>query len=607
MTGHRAIIKLAGRVPNRDGLGSEIEIHTKSGVQVRQLFTERGIVSSELPQVHFGLGSDTMIEKITVRWPRGQVQTLENVPADQLITISEPAVPEGFKPPPARLNIAPQADAMFTESAAACGLKHSNTVRPFDEFTRERLLPRRLNGQGPALAVADVNGDGIEDVFVSGTAGQPGQLFLGRKDGTFEAAASQPWSTASEADGAGAVFVDVNGDGHPDLLVCLGGVQQERGDASLNDQLYLNDGHGNFTPAPAGTLPADGESTGAVAVADFDGDHRSDVFIGGRVVPGHYPDTPRSFLYHNVDGRLVDVTDSLAPGLRNVGLVTAATWADVDHDGHPDLLVATEWGPIHYFHNNGHGFDDQTQAAGLAGITGWWCSLAAVDVDGDGRIDLVAGNVGLNTKYHATAAEPTIMYAGDFDGRGREALIEAQYQDGKLYPARGRSKLAYTFPWLPKKYPTYQAYAQATVQDIFGADHLNAVHKFAATELASGVFRQQRDHTFKFEPLPRIAQIAPINTIIARDFDGDGKTDLYCVGNNFGPEPSTGRFDGSLGVLLKGDGHGGFEPILPADSGLSVTGEAHAAAAIDLPGSKRPAIIVARTEGPLLLFTPAKP
>jgi hypothetical protein len=384
-------------------------------------------------------------------------------------------------------------------------------------------------------------------------------------------------------------------------------VQQDQGDPRLTDQLYLNDGHGHFTLAPAGTLPADSESGGAVAVADFDGDHKIDVFVGGRVVPGHYPDTPRSFLYHNVGGKLVDVTDKLAPGLRNIGMVTAAAWCDVDHDGRPDLLVAVEWGPIAYFHNNGHGFDDWTAKSGLATVTGWWSSLAVADVNGDGRLDIIAGNVGLNTKYHASVAEPTVLFAGDFDGSGRNQLIEAQYQDGKLYPARGRSKLAYGFPWLPKKYTTYKAYSTATVEDIFGADHLAKVRKLTANQLASGVFVQQSNGTFQFQPLPRIAQIAPINAIVARDFDGDGKLDLYCVGNNFGPEPSTGRFDGSLGVLLKGDGHGGFTPLLPAKSGLSVTGEARSAVAVTLGGSKRPALVVARTEGPLLLFTPTKP
>ena len=603
-TGHRVEIKFAGRAPNLDGIGAELRIETASGVQMRQLFTERGIVSSEPPLVHFGLGNDTLIKKLTIHWPRGQVQVLENLPADQLLTISEPALAEGTKPAPAIFKTPARPDALFAESAVDHGLKHTNTLRPFDEFSRQRLLPRRFNGQGPALAVADVNGDGLDDIFVTGTAGQAGELFLGQPDGSFKSAPDQPWAEASEADDVGAVFLDVNGDGHPDLFITAGGVQKNQGDPLLNDRLYLNDGQGRFTLAPAGTLPADGESTSVVAAADFDGDGKIDVFVGGRVVPGKYPEAPRSFLYHNEGGKLVDVTDRLAPGLRNVGMVTAAVWVDIDGDKRPDLIVATEWGPVSYFHNTGHGFEDLTAKSGLAGVTGWWSALAVADVNGDGRPDLIAGNVGLNTKYRASAAEPTLLFAGDLDGSGKDQLIEAQYEDGKLFPLRGRSKLAYAFPWLPKKFPTYQAFSQATVEDIFGADHLAKVRKLAATELASGVFLQQKDGTFQFQPLPRFAQIAPINALIARDLDGDGKPDLFCVGNNFGPEANTGRFDGGLGVLLKGDGRGGFTPLSPAQSGLLVTGDARSAVTVHIPGKKQPAIAVSRCDGPVLLFTP---
>ena len=602
-TGHRAVIKLAGRVPNRDGIGAELRIETAAGVQVRQIFTERGIVASEPPVAHFGLGDDTVIKKLTIRWPLGQVQVLENLPADRLLTISEPVRDEKAPLAPARLQTPANPAAVFAESATARGLKHANALRPFDEFIRQRLLPHRLNNQGPALATADVNGDGLPDVFVTGTTGQAGELFLGQKDGSFVSAPDQPWAAAAEADDVGATFLDLNGDGHPDLYISAGGIQTDRGNALQNDRIYLNDGHGKFTLAPEGTLPADGESTGVVVAADFDGDGHTDLFVGGRAVPGKYPATPRSFLYHNVGGKLVDVTDTIAPGLRDIGMVTAAVWADLDGDGRPDLVVATEWGPVACFHNTGKKLENCTAAAGLAGVTGWWNALAIADVNGDGRPDIIAGNTGLNTKYRATATEPAVLYAGDLDGSGREQLIEAQYEGGKLVPLRGRSKLGYSFPWLAKKFPTYKAFANASLTDIFGADHLAAVRKLTATEMESGVFLQQKDGTFKFAPLPRTAQIAPINAIVARDLDGDGKIDLLCVGNDFSPEPSTGRFDGGLGLFLKGDGHGGFTPLSAAQSGILITGEARSAVALNPGGGQRPAVVVARCDGPLLLFT----
>ncbi|MEO6569178.1 MAG: VCBS repeat-containing protein, partial [Opitutaceae bacterium] len=606
VTGHRVVIKLAGRAPNLDAIGAELRIESASGVQVRQLFTERGITSSEPALVHVGLGADESIRKLTVHWPRGQVQVLENLPVDQLLTIAEPPL-DSAAAKPAILKTPARQNAWFSETSAAVhGLEHSNSVRLFDEFARQRLLPRRLNGLGPVLAVADVNRDGLDDVFVTGTAGQTSALFLGQNDNQFKRAREQPWANASDADGSGAAFLDLNGDGSLDLLVAGGGVQHERGAAALGLRVYLNNGKGEFAAAPDGLVPGDHESVAAIAGADFDGDGKMDVFAGGRIVPGKYPETPRSFLYRNTDGKLVDVTDELAPGLREIGLVTAAIFADLDGDKRPDLVLALEWGAITYFHNTGHGFENLTAKVGLAPVTGWWSALTMADVNGDGRLDLVAGNVGLNTKYHASAAEPTVLFSGDLDGSGNSRLIEAQYADGKLYPVRGRSKLAYAFPTLAKRFPTFKSLAQATVSDIFDPAKLTQARKLTATELASGVFLQQENGLFVFHPLPRQAQIAPINAIVARDFDGDGRIDLLAVGNNFGPEPNTGRFDGSLGVLLKGDGRGGFTALTPAESGLLVTGEARSAAAISLPGDPRPAIAVARSEGPLLFFQPAK-
>lgn len=604
-TGHRVMFKLEGRAPNRDAIGAELRIETASGVQVRQVYTERGVVASEPATVHFGLGEDTVVNKLTVHWPNGQVQVLEDLPGDNLITIKQPAIAAGetVRRPPARPNRAPDPDALYAEKAKASGIDYADAIVPFDEFTRQRLLPRRQNLVGPAVATADVDGDGMVDVFVGGIDGQSGVLYLGQGDGSFKPAPEQPWADAKDSDQTAAAFLDVSGKGRADLVIVSGGVRHERGDPALQTRLYLNDGKGHFTLAPAGTLPSGGEASSVVAAADFENTGRPGLFVGGRVVPGHWPQTPRSFLYRNEGGRFVDVTDELAPGLRSVGMVTAAVWADIDHDGRPDLLLATEWGPIEYFHNNGHGFENWTEKAGLSKRTGWWSALAVADLNGDGRLDLVCGNVGLNTKYHASPAEPTVLFAGDMDGSGREQLIEAQYEGGKLYPVRGRSKLAYVFPWVPRKFPTFESYASAQVTDIFPADRLSSARRYEATELASGVYFQRADGTFEFKPLPNLAQISPINGIVVRDLDGDGIADIYCVGNNYGPEPSTGRFDGGVGLLLKGDGHGGFTAVAPWKSGLVAPGDCRGAWALDLPGqSGKPAILVSQSNGPLLLF-----
>ena len=605
-TGHSVEFKLAGHVPNRDGIGAELHIETASGAQVRQLYTERGTATSELPIVHFGLGDDTAIKKLTIRWPLGEMQVLENLQADCLYTIAEPDFPAGHRPhrAPAVFN-APANRSLYAENAHNRGLDYTSAAKPFDEFFRQRLLPRRYGQQAPAVAVADVNGDGIDDVFVSGGLGQAGMLFLGRPDGSFVPGPSQPWAESGEADDVGAVFFDANGDGNVDLFISAGGVAFDPGDARLNDRLYLGDGHGGFKLAPAGTLPADGESTAACAAADFDGDGRIDLFVGGRIVPGKWPETPRSFLYRNVGGRFEDVTDQLAPGLRQVGMVTAAAWADVDGDGRPDLVLTLEWGPVKVFHNTGHGFEDYTARLGLSGVTGWWSALTVADVNGDGRPDLIVGNVGLNTKYSASPEAPAVLFAGDLDGTGRTAIIEACYDtDGRLYPLRGRSKLASIFPWLRKKFQTYADFSHATVEDLFPPERLRAATRLAATELASGIFLQQADGTFKFSPLPRLAQLAPINGFVCADLDGDGTADLFCVGNFFGPEPTTGRFDGGVGLLLHGDGQGNFTPVSPAMSGLVVPGDARAVVRLaPLGKDDSPRLVVGQSHGPLLLFS----
>jgi hypothetical protein len=345
-------------------------------------------------------------------------------------------------------------------------------------------------------------------------------------------------------------------------------------------------------------------SAGAVAAADFDRDGRLDLFIGGRVLSGQYPLAPPSVLLANRGGRFEDVTGVLAPGLREIGMVTSALWSDVDGDGWPDLLLALDWGNVRYFHNDqGRGFADWTERAGFAAAgTGWWTSIAAADFNGDGRIDYAVGNVGLNTQYHADAAHPAVLFSGDFRGDGTAQLIEGYYEDGKLYPWRSRKGLAAAVPSILKRFPRNDPYARATLGEIAGEDKLAAARRFAATELRSGVFLSQPDGTYRFEPLPRLVQIAPLQGMVAGDFDGDGRADLYAVQNSYAPIPAVGRLNCGLSQLLRGDGHGRFDPVPVAESGLLVPGDAKALVTLDLDADGWPDFLISRNNNDTMAY-----
>jgi hypothetical protein len=345
-------------------------------------------------------------------------------------------------------------------------------------------------------------------------------------------------------------------------------------------------------------------SVGAVAAADFNHDGRLGLFIGGRVLTGQYPFSPPSALLVNRGGKFEDVTDSLAPGLREVGMVTSALWTDVDGDGWPDLLLTLEWGNVKYFHNQqGRGFEDWTEKAGFAAAgTGWWTSIAAADFNGDGRPDYVVGNVGLNTQYHADPQHPALLFAGDFRGDGSTELVEGYYEGDRLYPWRSRKGLATAIPSILKRFPLNAPFARATLGEIVGEERLAAARRFAATELRSGVFLSQPDGTYRFEPLPRIAQIAPLQGLVAGDFGGDGHADIYAVQNSYAPMPSVGRFNGGLSQLLRGDGRGHFTAVPVAASGLLVPGDAKALAVLDLGHDGWPGFLVSRNNNTTLAF-----
>ena len=596
-TGHRLILDLRGTTSNRFGIGATVRIESAAGVQVRQLVLARGYMSSSEPIVHFGLGEDDLIKRMIVTWPSGQVQTFENLAVDQRYTITEPA---GVARPTAAN---PPSEGQFAEVSQAANLSWPSREELVDETAQQHLLPMRLNRRGPGLAAGEVNGDGRDDLIIGGTTQDAARVLLGSSAGRFIVADDALAGAASPVNGGPLLLFDADGDGREDLLVTRGGNSLPAGSPEYQPLLLLNQADG-FRTAPAGALPVLTSSIGTAAAADFDRDGRLDVFLGARVLPGSYPLAPRSSLLANRGGRFEDVTDTLAPGLREVGMVTAALWSDVDGDGWPDLLLTLEWGQVKYYHNEqGRGFTDWTEKSGFARAgAGWWTSIASADFNGDGRPDYVVGNVGLNTQYHADVAHPALLFYGEFKEGGTSLAIEGTYEGDKLYPWRSRKELGAALPSILKRFPRNDLYARATLGEVLGVDKLAAARRFAATELRSGVLLSQPDGTFRFAPLPRIAQVAPLQGIVAGDFDGDGKADIYAVQNSYAPAPVVGRFDGGLSQLLRGDGRGGFTAVPPAESGLVVPGDAKALAVLDLDGDGWPDFAITRNNGTALAF-----
>jgi hypothetical protein len=575
-SGHAVVIELRGTASNRFGVGAVVKLETAAGTQVRTLVLARGYDATSEPIVHFGLGEETNIKRLTIDWPSGRRQVLTDLAADQRYTVSESADASAT---PARLAPDPQ----FVEITERAHLAVKNRERLFSQTIEQPLLPFRMSRVGPSAVVANFDSDREDDLALGGVTGDPGQLFSNMGGGQFLSYGRSTFSEHASVSDGPMLAIDADADGDLDLLVTKAGVAAPAGDAAYQPRLLLNDGTGRFSPAAADVLPPLSISVGAAAAADFEHSGRLGVFIGGRVVPAQYPRAALSVLLAPRDGRLVDVTAEKAPMLANRGMVTAALWSDVDGDGWIDLLVAYDWGHVACYRNiEGRRFEDASERFGFATAgTGWWRSLSAADLNGDGRPDYVAGNVGLNTPYKASPEEPAVVFGGvTLDGAGPH-LVEAEIENGIWYPVRTRLEYLNLFPSLRRRFPTAESFAKASLEEVFPSAALTSGTKHQVTELQSGVFLSQPDGTFRFAPLPRLAQIAPIFGTAAGDFDGDGRADILVVGNSYAPAPFLGRFDGGVGWLLRGDGRGGFVPMPVAESGIIVRRDAKALAVTD--------------------------
>lgn len=561
--------------PNTKGLGSKVILKYGGQQQVQELAVSRGFMSSVQPLISFGVGTALVIDTVIVQWHAGGESHLFNVEVNKRHTLKR------SNALPIRTNITPPAsEPLFVKvDVKGTPLDVVHKENNFDDFKRERLLPWRISWDGPGVAVGDVNGDGLTDLYVGGSAGNPGRLLLQTSPGVVEESTPEALSQDSLFEDVGVLFFDSNGDGHLDLYVARGGLEAEIGEPEAEDQLYLGNGSGGFVKAPFGTLPEMRVSSSVVTAADYDGDGDLDLFVGGRVLTGVYPLSPASCILRNDNGRFVDVTNEVAPEVRYCGMVKTALWTDINNDGLQDLIVSGDWMPVKVFMNRGGRLVETTKDAGLDKAVGFWNTIASADVDNDGDMDYVVGNIGWNTRFgRPNQKEPIRIYAADFDDNGSTDPIITYVQDGTEWVMRDRSTIVSQMPVLQREYNTYVSFARTPFKAMFGSESeaMDTVHTFAATELASVVLINDGNGRFEIRVLPAEIQIAPLIGLVVADVNGDGNLDLITSGNLIGADREMVKYNAGRGLIALGDGTGSFRPVELLTAGFNVPGDGRA-------------------------------
>lgn len=586
-------VKLSGDEKNKFAVLSRVQIDYEGGSQVQELSLTRGYLSSVEPVLHFGLGQVAQVDKITVTWPDGTKSVVENPEINKVIQISQEKAPK--ENVAAQSNQAPTLFAAVNSVDLQVDFQHQENE--FNDFSREILLPHKQSENGPYLATGDVNADGIEDFFIGGAAGQSGQLYLGSTNG-YQKAAQQPWSADSQQEDMGALFFDADTDGDLDLYVVSGGSEFAAGSAAYQDRLYVNNGQGSFSKNTAafGKMHDSGQ---VVKAADIDADGDLDLFVGGRIIPGQYPAAPNSYLLLNENGRFKNITEAQAPELQKAGLVTDAVFVDYDKDNDLDLVVVGEWMPVSIFKNNDGNFKLASAEAYVDKLMGWWWSILAEDFDKDGDIDFVVGNLGKNNKFKASQEKPFVVYANDFDKTGTNDVVLAKYSGDKLLPVRGRECTSEQMPFVATKFPTFDGFAKATLNDIYTPESLSEAIKYEVTTFESIYLKNNGANQFTFSPLPDVAQLAPIRSMIATDVNNDGNLDIIGVGNMYQSEVETVRYDAGIGLCLLGDGNGNFESMSVTKSGFFAPHDSRDMALVQTP---TPMVIVANNNEKIQFF-----
>jgi len=564
LASHYLDVKLLGTNQNLSGIGSKVTIRYNGKLQTRLKSVVRGFESTVEDNVHFGLGSVQQIDTLEVQWPDGKISRLTNVKTNQRKELNYKSA---IDIPIEKIKIIP-----LFEQVKGKIIDYRHQENDFVDFNYDPLLPHKLSQEGPGIAVADVNKDGLEDLYIGGALLQSGKLFLQRENGTFEG--KEIGVADFECEDMGCLFFDADDDGDNDLYVVSGGNEYAPGNKRNQDRLYMNDGKGGFVKDET-ALPETLASGSCVIAADYDHDGDLDLFIGGRLVPGAYPTAPRSYiLRNNGKGKFEDVTSQLSPDLEKPGMVVSALWTDYDNDGWMDLVMAGEYMPVTFFRNeNGKQFI-KNKNDGLENSDGWWNSLAAGDFDNDGDIDYVAGNLGLNTPYKASNKEPFNVTYKDFDNNGSIEAISSYYEGGINYPAHSLDDVISHLPILKKKFLYYHVYANTSTSDLLKVAGNEGSRTLFCKTFQSAYIENTGDGKFKLHQLAREMQFAPVYGIEVKDVNLDGNLDFMAVGNSYAPEVVVGRNDAFTGQVMLGDGKGNFKSMNIQASGFFVDGDA---------------------------------
>ena len=594
-------LRFRGDTSNLNGIGTIAHIYYSGQQQMGELTPYKGYMSTVENMLHFGLDTCSRVDSIVIRWPGGQQETLINLAVNQTLLVSR-----SFNTSPVVVPSLLASGNWFSNITRSSGLLFRHQETDFVDFNLQRQLPYKFSQGGPVLASGDLNGDGLTDLVVGGSAPYPALVFIQQPNGRFEGRI--PGSgTAQTADDNGLCLFDADGDGDLDLYIARGGYQLPKDDPGYTDVLLLNDGKGNFTPDSL-ALPRLLASTAVVTNADVDSDGDQDILVFGRVVPGAYPQPESGYLLRNISSqgkaRFELATAQLAPELEKIGMITAAVWQDLDGDGFPDLVVTGEWMGIHFFKNEKGVLKRINNPADNR--TGWWTALAMADVDGDGDADLIAGNFGTNSYFHASAKEPLTVYGNDYDGNGRWNMLLSQWNltvmngSRKEYPIAGRDQLAEEMPSMKKQFANYYPYAKADMTAILKPFNRKNEQVLRAGYLESVWLENTGGFNFTVHPLPKELQWSPVRSILAGDYNGDGFTDLVVTGNEYSMHPLLGRVDASCGWVLQGNGKGQFRPLSIRESGLFLTGDTRSLVPITING--RLCLAAGQNNDQLLVF-----